>query len=258
MKKILTTSILALASLAFIVPAANAQLSYNDGDLVIAFKGASSTYLADLGSAYLFQQPTLNDGTVHILSINTTDLNSVSATKWGIMGSDPFGPNASVWASQQHGQPTLQNANSSSLATPGFDIQSMGTAFSQGTQATLPNTSIQANGATNSYSSYIASPSGIAFEYFPATFQGNISAGTGSGLLDLYRLNATDMGGTVGPATLVGAFQVQNGVLEFSSNPNAFAPVPEPATFAFGFAMLGACAMGRFRTRRQADVDIVA
>src|SRR5476651_916514 len=81
MKKILTTSILALAGVAFIVPAANAALNYSttDSELVVAFSTTiappahgGNTYLVDIGSMNQFTvgaPGSLADGNLHTINV---------------------------------------------------------------------------------------------------------------------------------------------------------------------------------------------
>lgn len=258
MKNILSTSLLALAGLAFSMPSAKA-LSYTDGDLLVAFRGTTSTYLLNLGSSAEFQTGGLfaTGNKINVSGSIASDLSAVNATSWSIQGSDPF-VTGSVWASKQENTPGIAsspypNDSQSALDVPGFSIMAVGAEFANGTAASNANGFIQLNTNTNSYRSY--QPGGannsfnINYDYFQPGFEGTFASTSGS-TLDLYRIDAAS-----GNATRLGAFQVDGSGLWFSSDVSDFgSPVPEPATLAFGFAVLGACAMGRFRTRQQAEL----
>lgn len=269
MKKILTTSLLALAAAAFSIPSANAALSYNDGDLIVALRGGTSTYLINLGNVAQFET-TLHDGDVHTLANISGDIAGANPTVWSIQASDPFAlqSTGAVWGSKAEttagvGSIPWTNDSSSGLATPAFGIQSMGTAYASGTEASVAGGSLQLNSTTNSYRSFQAgganNSTGIAYDYFQPGFEGTIAVGSASSVLDLYRLDATDNGGSAGNSFRLGGFQItSSGAINFSSDLSDFGPaVPEPGTFAFGFALIGACFAGRFRTRRE-SVELVA
>ncbi len=107
---------------------------------------------------------------------------------------------------------------------------------------------------------------GTAYTVFPGGVQDRFEAGPQfanfggigpvEGALDLFRMQARnniagqyDQGGPI----LSGVYQgslVLDSVGNVSYVIEPLAAVPEPATFAFGLAMLGACATRRFRTRR--------
>lgn len=278
MKKILSTSILALAGLAFAASSADAALAYNDGDLIVAFRGASTTYLINIGSVTQFTTGgSLSDGNLHTLSIGNigTDLGSgLNPTLWSLQASDPFGqvnPAGSfneVWASQTETTPGVGSVAApiagSALVFASGGIQAVGlNGYSVG-NATVNNPAgyLQANSTLASYRSFqdggSESPLG-AYNYFNSGIEGTYAVGSNSSVLDLYEFDENRDG--LAPIRL-GAFQVTGSgaatSIQFSSDITDFAPVPEPGTFAFGFAVIGACLAGRFRSRRQTVAELVA
>ena len=257
-KNILTTGILALASLAVLTPAANAVFTYNDGDIVVAFSGQAATphtgntYLVNLGNASLFQTSGLY-ATGNLVTINTptmanflTDLGTASISLsngvYGLFGTD----GASVFMSRAEstaGTASTAIANQN-LDAPVSDIYNVVYAAS-GTAAN-PDGLIQGTGAPSSYASFMFG-SNSATQAFEGNFGNPEGSLTPGKVMDLYQVNS---GG--GSATRLGAFDFNTatGAMRFSSDVSDFAvvAVPEPASAGIlTAAFLGIVSIGKRR-----------
>jgi hypothetical protein len=266
MKTILSTSILALAGLAFAASSANAALSYNEGDLVFAFSTSSApnhtgnTYLVDFGNVADFQSGGLYStgnpvvintglGSTYLSDLTAAGITNFSTATWSISGGDFL---QNVWVSKAEttrGVASTPHANGTDVANT--DILTM--VFSLGTAAAnsnVANSFIQNSNDGNSYAKYNFGQLSPTQSW--ETYQ-NIEGSVNS-VIDLYAaVNGS------GNASLLGAFGFNSatGAITFSSDVSDFA-VPEPGTFAFGVVAIGACLAGRFRTRRQTIAELVA
>ena len=233
------TGILALAGLAMIVPAANADIvPYNDGDILVAFSGTATTphtgntYLVNIGNASLFQTGGLY-ATGNLVTINSgtqanfvTDLGtagiSTSTGVFALFGTD----GASVFMSRKEtvpgtGSTPISNQN---LDAPISDIYTVANATSGNGGAVNPNGHIQLATVTNSYASYVFGLNS-ATQAFEANFGNPEGPLTPQSVMDLYQV---DYG--TGNATRLGAFDYNTttGAMRFSSKLAVFA-VPEPS-----------------------------
>lgn len=254
MKNILATSILALAGMAVLVPSAKAGLfesaNWQEGDLVIAIGNANhtgNTYLVDIGNislytaggAYASGTPTVvnaGQGSAWLADLSTAGI-SLSTATYSVFGSD-FSNNVQV--TQAHGSGALQNGQTAFAAS---DIQTMIFGGDSAAASSTANGSFTQNTTVGtSYASYNLGSNSPTQSW--ATY--NNAEGTLSQSLDLYNLADTASGNA--PVIGIFSFNSATGALTFTT------PVPEPGTFAFGFALIGACAMGRFRRRQAAEL----
>ena len=253
----------ALAALALLVPAAQAALPYNDGDVLLAFRatggdGGTTCYLVRLGSATLFTgasgQFTVNVGNIKTDLENTygVDWKTRGDVFWSVSGAQKIAgngfPGNTMFATRAELTPGTQSTpwirpSSFAAGAPAGKMQSMtgalGSASGYAAGATADqviSTSnaaglLQATSASNSYSSY--QPGGAnttgaaAYGYFATAtgIEGTFAGGTAGSVLDFYKVEP----GT-GGAVLAGAFRLDdNGNLSFSTNISVFAP---PATVA--------------------------
>jgi len=292
--KYLTTSILALAGMAIISPAAKAALTYNDGDLILGFYATSGTgssidYEVDLGSAANFVAGgSFATGTPVQLSLGNigADLAATYGAGWATNGNlnwsingtqrlagngfaknTIFGtlPESTVGVQTvPPPQPSLSQANtlSGKVASQG-NSYALGTTnlngggLANGDQVQSTNSTValfQPVGFSNSYASF--QPGGVnttgatAYGYYNPPNLNTFASGTAGSVSDLYELGS----GTTG-VNYLGVFQFDDSGNLFFDSASAssisfpLTAVPEPATFAFGLVMIGACAVRRFRTR---------
>jgi len=261
-KNILTTGILALASLAVLTPAANAVFSYNDGDIVVAFSGqtnpgggaghSGNTYLVNLGNASLFQTLGVY-ATGNLVTINTatqanflTDLSaatiSLSNGVYGLFGTD--GTSVFMSRSQTTAGTASTPISNQNLDGASTDIYSV-TGNVSGAAAN-PNGAIQGTGDASSYASFMFGSSSTtqAFEGNFGNPEGSLTPGK---VMDLYQVNTGS-----GNATRLGAFDFNTttGAMRFSSDVSDFAvvAVPEPASAGIlAAAFLGIVSIGKRR-----------
>ncbi len=131
--------------------------------------------------------------------------------------------------------------------------------------ATALDVSLTSLDEQNPFINLAAGQQGTAYTKFAGGIQDRFEAGPQfadfggfgpvEGALDLYRLQTRnniagqfDQGGTILSGIYQGSLVLDSlGNVSFLTEP--LAAVPEPATFAFGLAMLGACATRRFRAR---------
>jgi len=261
MNHILTKSILALAGMAITTAAANAAISYNDSDIVVAFSNqpappthSGNTYLVDLGNASQYRTGgSLADGNIHTINVPNaskflTDLAAAGITSanrtWSLQGED--NNTGAVLMSKVEptaGTGSLPWQNGGSTAFANNDLSTMLTSFGTaagGSTANVPNSFTQNTSDTNSYASYVFGPNSStqAFEAY-----GN-PEGALNMVLDVYDIGLNGSGN----ATRLGAldFNSSTGVIRFSSDITKFA-VPEPSTTALGLLGLGVCAARRLR-----------
>ena len=260
----LPSALLALAGLAAFAPAALAAVvTYNPGDLLLAFRttGASTPsntdYLVNLGPASQFSGAGFNTHITLSLGAIGADLVGLFGPTWysrsdvfwsisGTPGSSAVGndPSRTLYATREESDAGIQSdawlrGNSAGQALPTNKLTALASAFIQ--TAGVPNDStansslaiLQSTGAANSYASFQSGSS--SFSYFPDTIEGSFADGSSGTVLDLYRLTP----GTPNTAgEFVGSFNINNsGAVTFNAG-----VVPEPGSTALltsALALLG-------------------
>jgi len=232
---ILRNVFLALAAMAYVGTSAQAQLLYNDKDILVAFSNSNgshtgNTYLANIGSVdnFLsggaFYNPSVavvvNSGSAsgYLTDISTAGL-TVGTSYWGAFGLDITNFNGDIWLSKQNGTSAIPDGGAFNAAN------NMGTMIFTATDptdgaVTVSGSYIQNTGDTNSYGSYnfgtnspVQSWGNYAFSTEAAT----------SSALDLYAL--TEGGAGLGTKLGTFNFNASNGQISFTA-------IPEPSTYA--------------------------
>lgn len=291
MKKILITSILALAGVVASTQSAhagNSTVSLSDNDLILGFRangnsGQTTNLELNLGSADYFYNPT-NEGSfgsiapVGITSIgrlSVTDLNSTygaagawatrTDVSWGIVGtSSAFGSFDGIF-----GQNTIYLSKAETTAgvqtTPWNRQTNFGAANSQiaslggsgGYTGTSTATSdydlLVTAGNANSYQSRSGALSGQTFGAVNGAFQNDSVVATFStgNWISIQDLYALEEGATTA-GTYLGSFGLRaDGTIDYAARASEFAAVPEPGTAAYGLALFVAGALRRRRNRKE-------
>jgi len=243
---------------------ASAQLSYNQGDLLLGLRspGAGNDLIVDIGPASQYV------GVSSPIAISGTYFTSAQFTASGLnlnnLYFSVFGDNSgnTLWVT---GDSTLtrHTGNSQSGAASEFEAIANGAAdagsyyaanaANSASAVITPNNFVAGGGTDLSYTKGVLDPvlSVGNFGYFPVvneitTANGFSGGSTGGVYLNLYELNPYVNNTTQPAGTLLGYFELDsNGTLTF--NPGV-APVPEPASWAmFGAGMLALGAIRKFR-----------
>jgi len=236
--------ILGVAGLALSGLPAHAQITYNDGDLILAFsQSGHSDVEADLGS--IASLTSLSGGsTVQIGSFGSylttagSSLNSLSFAIFGIQNNaaGSVSANTSYLSIQQSGAspntapndltPSVQNTlKATELGILGLDgyggYNALGLLPWSIANSAGPSVAIIPSGNVNGYTHLAGSFSG-APNGFPTSTTSSTFASGGSITADLFELNPV---GSSQKAVFAGAFTFNSdGTLDFTS----VAPVPEP------------------------------
>jgi len=227
---------------------ATAQISYQNGDLLAAFrKGGSPDVIVDLGSISLYQQT--GEASFQVNANLSTALQNtfgtLSTMQWSIFGVNDGGTALAgqsdantIWSSKRRNNAGIQssapfgNANSDSQALAVGDIKSIGNNTGSGSPGVsdLALGIVSVDSTVANYAPDMGSPYNGDFE---GTYSYNIER-TGSGVLDLYEVNPNS------PGQYLGNFSLgSDGDLTFTA-------VPEPSTWA----MLGTGLMTLIAIRR--------
>ncbi len=222
--------------LAGLLPAANANLPYASGDLLLGFHapadpGSTQNFVVNLGPASQFTSAT-QAFVVPAIGNLAADLaiyseqggeawSDRSDLYWGIIGTDLAGdPANTLYVSRPR-----SDANTPSAAWPrrSFSTQSATNSTIRAlvsgyklsdANATSPKGTKQSSSAINSYGSFTAA--GNDFGAY-AEIEGNFGSGTAGSVLDLYRLTPTSQNAAGPGRILIGQFQLDNnGALTFT------------------------------------------
>ena len=285
MKNILTSSILALATMTIPTRAAQATVAVSNNDLVLSFQtpntpGNTINLEVDLGPADFYYNPTgaatLGTATpvtiTNIGHLSVADLSSPTSfgsgwasrtdLTWGIAGSSANdGSNDAIYgintdyltrpetAAQVRTSPwnRVSNNNASTTAITSMYATLNGAAST----ANSTDSSLISKANANSYTSRQTQDLGLTFRLLNGNSVNDMPVASFVGpYISIEDLYALQPGASGTPGDYLGSFGLRSdGTIDYLQIP--LAAVPEPATIGFGLAMLGACAMGRFRTRRQ-------
>jgi hypothetical protein len=250
-KNILTTALLAFASMALVSTTARATaLTYTDGDVFLGFSNPTATYNLVIKVGVL---PGYTDGSLGTLNHTFTignyaaDLSSIFGASWATDATltyTAFGGDISAPGNLVISQPTTTAAPAIDSGTGQVLFTNM-MPYIQGNYGNgSENTAglkdfkeaVSAGGSLQSYMSGGAnSPTGLTWAAVPSTAQ---EAVTGKGYIDIYNL-APNGDGSAAAATVPGGYfsVASNGDVSYN-----VASVPEPSTYAM--LGIGALAMG--------------
>jgi hypothetical protein len=242
---------------------ASAQLSYNQGDLLLGLRnpGAGNDLIVDIGPASQYVNAT---GPITISGTYYTPAQfTASGLDFNNLYFSVFGDTAgnTLWATAN--APLVRHTSSSqSVAAGKFEAIAQGAAdagsfytanaANSSSAVITPNGFSTGGGTDLSYTKGVLDPnSGAAdFQYFSAVNEANTTPGFNTSpyfvTLNLYELDPYSNNTTQPPGTQLGYFELDsNGTLTFDTG---VAPVPEPGTWAmFGAGMLALGAIRRFR-----------
>ncbi len=242
---------------------ASAQLSYNQGDLMLGMRnpGAGNDLLVDIGPASQYVNatgPITISGTYYTAAQFTAsglDFNNLYFSVFG----DTSGN--TLWATA-NSTLTRHTATSQSAAAGQFEAIAQGgedagswyaaNGANSSSAVIMPNGFFTGGGTDLSYTKGVLDPNfGLAnFGYFGAVNEANTIPGFNTSpyfvAINLYELDPYSNNTTQPPGTQLGYFELDsNGTLTFNQG---MAPVPEPGTWAmFGAGMLVLGAIRRFR-----------
>ena len=254
-----TTSIIrtAVAAAVLYEALASAQsFTYNNGDLLAAFRKPGSSYdlIVDLGSASVYQNATYGGPAINISGVDSALLTSVFGSMdgiyWSVFGyvntaGSPLGPQRMIWVTDPRSELYTQNDPNSSLTYngQGATISKMGAIVDAATstawgETVLANQIVEFSSSLNVGGDPASYTIGVGtFGDFRGTWAPGIENLTPSGFAssstpegsDLFQQNP----GAANTGDFLGRVQLNNnGTLEFF-------PVPEPSTWAmFGAGML--------------------
>jgi hypothetical protein len=241
---------------------ASAQLSYNQGDLLLGMRtpGPENDLIVDLGPASQYVNatgPITISGTYYTAAQFTAsglDFNNLYFSVFG----DTAGN--TIWATAN--SPLAEHTfYSQSIGAGQFEAIAQGAedagswysanAANSSSAVITPNVFFTGGGTDLSYTLGVLDPnSGVAnFQYFGAVNEANTTAGFSAGssplYLNLYELDPYSNNTTQPPGTRLGYFELDpNGTLTFDAG---VAPTPEPGTgFMFCAGMLALGAIRRF------------
>lgn len=263
-KTIGTTALLALAGV-FAPSTSNAALAYTDGDLILGFRDATTSYMVNIGAATNL----INATAPIILSIGATklDLDALFTTNWATSSSVLWGlvgikntanaglgfPTArTLFASNAHTTGALGTQGSiawerGSLAahnTPIGQFNELKAVFTAANAT--PNSSVAMSGSNsgiNSWRSY--QPGGdpgnstatAAFLHWNGGIEASFATGTSGAYLDIYDIRVDGTASQL-PGDFIGSLSINAGSGTVTFTPEG---VPEPttvATLGLGLAML--------------------
>lgn len=241
-----TSALTAFAVAALVAPSAHAALSYNSGDIFLGFHQAGNTttdYVIDLGSGSTFRDST-SQVTLSLSGLSadlTSAFGSLSNISWGIVGTTQnTAANGDPIRLLYSSEPTGSSAPTASSSQSGPATQIIG--FKNywisltGSQGTVSNSAFEDAGNTQSWTTKIGTTFGtgaIAPIEAPLTSS-----------LDLFRIPQTTTGQ---PVTNEGTFSFNPGNSTVTFTSSSLAAVPEPSTFLFGCAIVGALGIKRRR-----------
>ena len=241
---------------------ASAQLSYNQGDLLLGMRspGPGNDLIVDIGPASQYVNAT---GPITISGTYYTSAQfTASGLNFNNLYFSVFGDTAgnTLWATA-NALLTERTSNSQSVAAGQFEAIAQGAldagswysanAANSSSAVITPN-GFSVAGSDLSYTVGVLDPNfGVAnFQYFGAVNEANTIPGFDTTpyfvTLNLYELDPYSNNTTHPPGTQLGYFELEsNGTLTFDKG---VAPVPEPGTgFMFGAGMLALGAIRRFR-----------
>ena len=238
---------------------ASAQLSYNQGDLLLGMRtpGPGNDLIVDIGPASQYVNAT---GPITISGTYYTSAQfTASGLNFNNLYFSAFGDNAgnTLWvtansplARHTFYSQSIAAGQFESIAQGGIDAGSWYSANAANSSSAVitPNGFFTGGGTDLSYTLGVLDPnSGVAnFQYFGAVNEANTTAGFSAGssplYLDLYELDTYSNNTTLPPGKELGYFELDpNGTLTYD-------PVPEPGTWVmFGAGMLALGAIRRFR-----------
>ena len=286
MKKILMTSILALAGVVVSTQSAHAvggaTISLGDNELLLGFRatgtGQTTNLELNLGSADSFYNPLGNGlGTgpsiTNIGRLSVTDLTNTYGAgwaarthlTWGIVGTS----SASGSFDSLFGQNTIYLSKAETTAgvqtTPWNRQTNFGAANGQitslgGSGGYLGTSTANSDydllvtaGNANSYQSRSGTLPGQTFGAVNGAFQNDsvvatFATGNWISVQDLYALEE----GATTAGTYLGSFGLRaDGTIDYAASASEFAAVPEPGTAAYGLALFVAGALRRRRNRKE-------
>jgi hypothetical protein len=238
---------------------ASAQLSYNQGDLLLGMRSptATSDLIVDIGPASQYVSAT---GPITVSGTYYTGAQfTASGIDFNNLYFSVFGDTAgnTLWATAN--APLAEHTSySQSFAAGQFEAIAQGgadagswyaaNAANSASAVITPNGFSTGGGTDLSYTLGVLDPnSGAAnFQYFGAVNEANTTAGFSAGIsplyLNLYELDPYSNNTTQPPGNQLGYFELDpNGTLTYD-------PVPEPGTWVmFGAGMLALGANRRFR-----------
>jgi hypothetical protein len=250
------TGFVALSALCAVT--ASAQVSYNNGDLLIGFRnGGTNDVVADLGPISNFQVAQAAPVTYSLGSSLTTVFGGVAGVRWSVFGvndttSFPFNGSVSqsspytLWTSSARGNAAVQSsapfvasAPSQNLVLNDIATIASSTVAGSGSPITALATGVDVIINTTGFG---YSPSIGTDGNFNGDYRYNIE-NTGAGTSDLYQSNP-------GNRFSQQADYLGNFVLDSAGNVT-FNAVPEPSAYALVTSGLVAlAALGRFRNRQ--------